>query len=228
MNSIISRSIVTVSLVFSFIGFAQQTPETTAVRSDTIAANMRNFRPRLLSLSLDAYLPIPTGDKFVGQGMEGKLGFNFKAQMFIYKQTFFKIGFGQTYLRVTDPTITGNYEKTTISSQYLSLGYELLPVDKVRLGLSVGVLGNADYTNKENRNNRDIGFQRDSAKLNIYELYIDYEAYYFMAVTFNYAYRNDKTKISVPQELQSSFDRAQFHNIGLGLKFYLGDNNLFH
>lgn len=228
MNLFIKCFITAYCLFFGFFSYAQQIPETTKVRSDTVAANMRNFRPRLLSFSLDTYLPIPAGDKFVGQGMEGRLSYNFKAQMFVYKQAFFKIGIGQTYLTVTDPTITGNYQKTTISNQYLSLGYEFLPVENVRLGLSIGVLGNADYNNRENRNGSDRNFQRDTAKLNIYELYIDYEVVYFMAVTFNYAYRNDKTKINVPQELQSSFDRAQFHNVGIGLKFYLGDNNLFH
>ena len=210
------------------MSFAQQTPETTKVRSDTIAANMRNFRPRLLSLSLDTYMPIPAGDKFVGRGMEGKLSFNFKAQMFVYKQAFFKIGFGQTYFRVIDPSLTGNYKKTTVTNQDLSLGYEFLPINKVRLGLSVGIIGNAEYLNKENRNGRDRGFQNDTAKLNVYELYIDYEVFYFMSLTFNYAYRNDRTNINVPQELQASFDRAQFHNLGIGLKFYIGDNNLFY
>lgn len=227
MNLLIKRFGILGLLLFGFLCPAQDNPENEKVRSDTITANMKNFRPRLLSLCLEAYVPVATGNKFIGKGMEGKVSFNFKAQMFVYKQAFFKIGLGETYFKVIDPSVTGNYQKTTISNQYLALGYEFLPLEKVRLGLSVGVLGNAVYQNTLSSNGRSRGFQTDSAKLNIYELYIDYELKFFMAITFNYAYRNDRTNIKVPQELQSSFDRAQFHNFGLGLKFYLGDNNIF-
>lgn len=215
-------------ILFSFctsICTAQEEEKLTVERSDTIAANMRNFRPRLLTLSLEGNAPIPSGNKFVGQAMDGKVGFNFKAQMMIYKQFFINLGVGETYLNVNDISNTGNYRSTRISSQYVSVGYEFLPAKKVRLGLGVGILGNADYSNKFSEGISVI--QRDTAKLNIYELYVDYEIFYFMAVTFNYSYRNDRTKIDVPQELQSYFERAQFHNVGLGLKFYLGDNNLF-
>ncbi|MGJ8591643.1 MAG: hypothetical protein ACSHXF_03800 [Aquaticitalea sp.] len=218
----------TISLLFfcTSICVAQQESQTKVERSDTIAANMRNFRPRLFALSLNGYAPIPSGDKFVGQAFDGKFGFNFKAQMMIYKQFFINLGLGQTYFDVNNINSIGNYRSTAITSQYVSIGYEFLPLDKVRLGLGVGILGRADYSNKFSEGLSVV--QRDTAKLNIYELYMDYEIFYFMAVTFNYAYRNDKTKIDVPQELQSNFERAQFHTVGLGVKFYLGDNNLFH
>ena len=203
-----------------------QEEKSTIERSDTIAANMRNFRPRLFNLSIEGYSPIPSGSKFIGKSMDGKIGFNFRFQMMVYKQFFVNLGSGQTYFDVKDISSIGNYRSTTITSQYVSVGYEFLPVDKVRLGIGVGILGGADYSNKFTDGISSV--QKDTAKVNIYELYVDYEIFYFMAVTFNYSYRNDKTSINVPQELQSTFERAQFHNIGLGIKFYLGDNNLFH
>src|SRR5690606_8712710 len=205
---------------------AQQEEKFSVGRSDTVAANMRNFRPRLLTLSIDGYSPIPSGNKFVGQAMEGKFGISLKFQMMVYKQFFVSIGVGETYFNVNDISIVGNYRSTRVSNQYVTIGYEFLPVEKIRLGIGIGILGRADYTNKFREGISVI--QKDTAKLNIYELYIDYEVFYFMAVTFNYAYRNDRTKIDIPEELQSTFDRAQFHNVGIGIKFYLGDNNLFH
>lgn len=227
MLSLIKKFGILYLFLFGFFCSAQENPENVKVRSDTVISNMKNFRSRLLSLSIDTYLPIPAGDKFVGRGMEGKASFNFKAQMFVYKQLFFKIGAGETYLKVADPSVTGNYQKTTISNQYLALGYEFLPLQKIRMGLSIGVLGNAQYLNIQNINGRNAASQKDTAKLNIYELYVDYEIKYFMAITFNYGYRNDRTNIDVPQELKSTFDRAQFHNLGIGLKFYIGDKNIF-
>lgn len=213
-------------MLVTLVCTAQEEEKLTVERSDTIAVNMRNFRPRLLALSIGGNVPIPSGNKFVGQGLEGNIGIDFKAQMMIYKQFFINLGLGQTYFDVNDISSTGNYRSTVISGQYISIGYEFLPVEKVRLGLGVGILGRADYSNKFTEGISVI--QRDTAKLNIYELYIDYEVFYFMAINFNYAYRNDKTNIDVPQELKSNFDRAQFHTAGLGLKFYLGDNNIFH
>lgn len=228
MNSFIKRtSLIALLLLIGTQCVAQENNDDGKVRSDTITANMKNFRPRLLSFAVDVYVPVPTGEKFVGKGMEGKTSFNIKSQIFFYEQAFLKVGLGETYLRVADQYVTGNYQKTRISDQYLALGYEFLPLDKVRLGLSFSILGNAEYHNEQifggNRAN-----QKDTGKLNIYELYADYEVFYFMAITVNYAYRNDRTNINVPQELESTFDRAQFHNFGIGLKFYLGDNNLFH
>lgn len=226
MNSAIKTYHIILFFFCSAICTAQKTETLNVERSDTISANMKNFRPRLLSLSLEAYSPIPSGNKFVKQGFDGKIGFDFKAQMMIYKQFFIKIGFGQTYFDVNDISTTGNFRSTRISNQNLSVGYEFLPLEKVRLGISASVLGNADYSNKFSEGISVI--QRDTAKLNVYELYVDYEIFYFMAVTLNYGYRNDRTKIDVPEDLKSTFDRAQFHTVGLGVKFYLGDNNLFH
>ncbi len=225
MNSIIKRIFLGFFFLFTMTGYAQSMDTSDVERSDTIAANMRNFRPRLLSLSLNVYAPIPSGDQFIGQGFEGKIGGNFKAQLMIYKQFFLNVGLGQTYFSVKDMSVTGNYRSTRISNQYISVGYEFLPIDNIRLGISASVFGNAEYTNKFREGISVI--QSDTAKLNIYELYVDYEIFYFMAVTVNYGYRNDKTNIDVPQELESTFERGQFHMIGFGLKFYLGDANLF-
>lgn len=226
MNLLIKGFALFLFLNVTSMCVAQQEKKMNIERSDTIAANMRNFRPRLFALSLEVYSPIPSGNKFIGEAMEGKFGFSFKTQMMIYKQFFVQLGVGETYLNLNDISVTGNYRNTRISNQYVSIGYELLPLKNVRLGASIGVLGRADYYNKFSEGISVI--QRDTAKLNIYELYIDYEIFYFMAVTVNYAYRNDKTKIDVPQELESTFNRAQFHNVALGIKFYLGDNNLFN
>ena len=218
--------VLLVFLITTSISFSQEVEKETVLRSDTISANMRNFRPRLLTLSVDGYVPISSGDKYIGKSMEGNFGFSLKAQMMIYKQFFIKLGFGASYFKVNDISSTGNYRSTSIANQYISVGYEFLPIKKVRLGLSLSVFGNADYSNKFSEGISVI--QKDTARLNIYELYIDYEVFYFMAVTVNYAYRNDKTDIDVPSELKSIFDRAQFHTVGLGVKFYFGDNNLFH
>ena len=227
MNSIIKNFIFIGTIALGAVCSAQIEQNDIIDPEDTIrVANMKNLRPRLLALSLDIYQPIPSGDKFIAKGMTGKLSFDFTTQMYIYKQFFFKISVGANYFEVENPYAVGNYQKSTFTNESLSIGYEFLPFDKVRLGLSLSVLGNSNYTNKIVGDLEAV--QRDTAKLNAYGLYIDYELNYFLAVYFNYNYRNDRTNINVPNELKSTFDRAQFHTFGIGLKFYIDDSNLFH
>lgn len=223
----IKNAIVALLLFGSFICSAQIEKEDIIDPEDTIrVANMKNLRPRLLALSLDLYQPIPSGDQFVGQALNGKISFNFNAQMYIYRQFFIKVSVGANYFDVENTSVVGNYQKSTFTNESLSLGYEFLPFEKIRLGLSASVLGNSNYTNKIISNSGAL--QRDTAKLNSYGLYLDYEVFYYMAVSFNYSYRNDRTNIQGPEELKSTFERAQFHNVGIGVKFYFDDSNLFH
>ncbi len=188
--------------------------------------NMQNYRPRLLAFSFDLNQAIPSGNRFVGKAMTGKMGFDFNAQIYVYKQFFVKLGLGANYFEVEDKTVVGNYEKSTFSNQSLSIGYEFLPFEKVRLGVSFSVVGNSDYRNSIIDGSR--GLQRDNAKLHAYGFYLDYELNHFTAVYLKYDYRNDKTNINVPDELKSTFDRAQFHTLGVGFKIYIDDSNLFH
>lgn len=188
--------------------------------------NMQNFRPRLLAFSFNINQSIPTGNKYVGKAMKGKGGYDLNAQMYVYKQFFFKVSLGANYFEVEDKSVVGNYNKSTFTHQSLSLGYEFLPFGKIRLGVNLSVLGNADYTNKISNNSG--AKQRDSGKMNAYGFYVDYELKHFLAVYFKYDYRNDRTNINVPDELKSTFERTQFHSIGLGFKFYIDDSNLFN
>lgn len=181
---------------------------------------------RLGYFSADYYFPQPNGNNFIGRGTEGKSGFNAKLQFYVYKQFFVGITLGNTYLQVSDPSFTGNYSKTTIRNQYLFMGYEFLPFDKTRFGLSLGIIGDAYYHNTSFTDSRKA-FQNDKGKLRSYEVYFDYEIDNNFSLYFNYAYRNDKMKINAPPELQSNFERSSFHTFGLGIKFNFGSTDIF-
>lgn len=227
MNSHIKNfSIISIFIICSVCN-AQERERVFDDPEDSVrVSNMKNSRPRLLAFSFNINQSIPSGNKFVGKAMKGKSGFDINAQMYVYKQFFFKLNVGENYFEVEDKSVVGNYYKSTFSHQSLSLGYEFLPFDKVRLGVNFSVLGNSEYTNRVS--DGAGAKQRDSAKMNAYGFYLDCELKHFLAVYFKYDYRNDRTNINVPDELKSTFDRAQFHNIGFGFKFYIDDSNLFN
>ena len=166
-----------------------------------------------------------TGENFFGLGMKGKGGYNLKAQFFLYKHIFISGTLGASYFDVTDKSIVGNYNKTTLSHQFISIGYEIMPLKNIRAGLSFSILGDAQYENKSRTNGREA-FQKDEGKVRSYNAYIDYMFNDDFAIYFSYTIRTDKTNISVAPEQQSLFSEASFHNIGIGIKLYFGQSSV--
>lgn len=175
--------------------------------------------------AIDFSIPIPTGNNFVGLAMQGKRGFNIKVQFFIYKHFFVSGTIGSNYFSVKNKEIVGNYNKTTVSHQYVNIGYELLPLPKTRLGLSASLFGESNFENKNITNTFDA-FQNDKGRIRSYELYFDYMISDEFAVCLNYTYRNDKMDIQAPSEIQSLFNKASFHVINIGLKLYFGNSDV--
>lgn len=180
---------------------------------------------KLGNVSLGLSYPIPTGNNFLNNGMSGKVGLNLKAQFFVYKNVFVAGTLGNNYFKVTDKTIVGSYNKTKESHQFISIGYQLVSSYKTRLGLSVSLYGESKYENHNITNNMDA-YQNDSGKINNYEIYFDYMINDEFALYLNYAYRNDKMNIKAPSEIQNVFNNANFHSIGIGVKFYFGNKDI--
>lgn len=181
-------------------------------------------RQRFAAFNLGYKAPIPTGDNFIGKGLKGKGGVDFRFQLYPYKQFFVGIGLGTSYFTVKNPQIVGNYKKTTLTEQYLYIGYEFLPLEKIRIGLLASVIGDARYKNKYYLN-EDDAYQIDHSRLGSYGLYLNYEIGGNFMLYIDYAYRTGKTKIRVPQELEDTFGRGSYHNIGIGLTFVMGTND---
>ncbi len=157
--------------------------------------------------------------------MKGISGLDFKFQLYVYRQFFLGGNIGSSYLEVEDSSVTGNYDKTTINEQYLYLGYEFLLFDDWRLGVMYSFIGDAIYKNN-NFSGPSKGIQTDTASYKGYGLYINYELSDHFMFYFEYIYRNDKTRIKAPSEIQDFFERARFNNIGIGIKFTFGRRDL--
>lgn len=187
--------------------------------------NQVNNRQIFISIALGYVNPVTTGNNFVGNGMEGKGGYNIKTQVFIYKQFFVGYNFGNTFLKVNNQQITGNYTSTVVSSESFFMGYEFLPSIKTRLGFNIGFLGKASYDNRGSTNGDDY-YQKDTGTITYYEAYADYEFGDNIAFFLSYNYRTDRMNIVVPELLQSSFNQAAYHTFGIGFRIYIGKSDV--
>lgn len=185
----------------------------------------REHRTRLLYSSIGYQIPMATGDNFIGQGLKGKSGFDIKTHIYIYKQFFIGFAYGGSYFNVKDQTAVGSYDKTTLLQQHFYIGYEFLPLDKIRLGVNASLFGNARFKNDFENNGREA-HQIDGGNLNSFGLYINYEIWDYLMVYIDYSFRSSKTKIDVPAELKDTFGKGTYSTIGIGLAFTLGNNDL--
>ena len=209
--------------IFCLSSFSQSLEEANEQEGDNSIKDHWSFQSRLLAIGGGITEAMPTGDKFVGQALDGETGFNFNVQLYVYKQFFINAALGQNYFSTNQPMLIGNYQRTTVNYEYISIGYEFIPLKKLRLGVSMSLIGDVSYKNRYN--SREV-YQVDTGNINLYQLYIDYEAFPFMALYASYSYRNDKMNIKTAEEIGSFFERAQFHNLGAGIKFYIGSNSL--
>lgn len=180
-----------------------------------IKDSLEDSKQRYISYSIGYHNPIATGDNFIGNGLEGNGGMNFKLQIYIYKQFFIGGFLGASYFKVKDTKTIGNYERSRIAEQYAFIGYEFVPTKDFRIGVTASVVGNSRYKNKYNSEVH----QNDSANLQSYGVYLTYEISREFMLYIDYAYRIDKTKIDVPVALEDTFKKGTFNQIGIGVKF---------
>ena len=176
------------------------------------------------SYNLQYFMPKAFGDNALAKGTKGVGGFNFKLQLGVYKGFFVGANVGAAYLEVTNSEIVGNYKKTTVRNNYFFVGYEFYVSEKFRLGLSAAPYAETTYKNKIF--DTAEGRQFDTGSFFSIEFYTDYKLSPYIAVFASYTYRNDKLDILAPDEIQSQFNSANFHYIGVGVKLCFGQQDL--
>jgi hypothetical protein len=213
LHLIIKKAVLCLFIAFA-VGLNAQNNEglKEAIESDV---SIPDSKQRNVAYSIGYHNPIPTGDNFIGNGLEGNGGLNFKVQIYVYKQFFVGGSLGASYFDVKDPSILGDYKKTRIAEQFLFLGYEFIPTENFRIGLTASVFGKARYKNQKS----DNVYQIDTARLNSYGIYLTYEISREFMIYLDYAFRIDKTRINVPTALEGTFRKGAFSQIGIGLKF---------
>ncbi|WP_299121733.1 hypothetical protein [uncultured Winogradskyella sp.] len=225
-HSITKNLFVLVILLFNVIISAQESTSNDYTEESTKG----NFfsseeRQNFFVIMVGGHKPFTSGDNFMGKGLKGKSGIDFRVQMYVYKQFFIGVASGASYLDVKNQELLGNYKKTRISENYFYLGYEFLPAESLRLGVNISIDGDLRYKNT-GFSSSDIADQYDSAKLNRYGFYLNYELGRHFMLYLDYGYNISKTNINTPSTVEDFFSKGKYSTIGLGLVFTIGSRDL--
>ncbi|MEF3079523.1 hypothetical protein [Winogradskyella poriferorum] len=209
---------VLIILVFGFQLNAQ---------NDSISQNKKNSKVPFLfdderqyfgAISIAYQNPMSYGDNFIGEGFEGKGGYNFKFQIYVFKNFFVGFSYGFSNFNNINTELLGNYTESTVEEISGVIGYEFIPLPKVRLGVNTSIFGNATLTNsiQSGYGNRDFG------KLRNFGVTLEYEFVRNLNILLEYNWRKIKTDIRVPNELKSFFEEGTYNTLNVGLKFNFG------
>lgn len=222
------RLIIKVLIVLFVVSVGHAQEESIESEANTSANNTffdSEERQRFFAITIGGHKPFTSGDNFMGEGLEGKSGIDFKVQMYVYKHFFIGLATSASYFDVKNQELVGSYRKSRIAENYAYLGYEFLPTDELRLGINVSIDGDVDYKNT-GFSTSDISEQHDSGKLNRYGLYLHYELAKHFMVYLDYGYNVIKTNIDVPSQLDDFFSKGKYHSIGIGFVFTIGSRDL--
>ena len=226
LRSLIKTLWLTCVCLFCSVSFAQ---ENVSENESEITSKSSFFnsegRQRFFAITVGGHKPFTSGDNFMGEGLEGKSGIDFKVQMYIYKHFFIGLATGASYFDVKNQELIGSYRKSRIAENYIYLGYEFLPTEKLRLGLNISIDSDLDYKNT-GFSTSDIAEQHDSAKLNRYGVYLHYELANHFMIYLDYSYNVSRTDIEVPSNLESFFRKGTYSTVGLGIVFTIGSRDL--
>lgn len=163
--------------------------------------------------------PMPYGDNFIGEGFEGKGGYNFRLQVYVLKNFFLGFSYGYSQFDNIKKELLGNYNESSVEEISGILGYEFVPLPRVRLGVHTSILGRATLSNsiQSGYANRDFG------KLRNFGVNLEYEFVKNLNVFVEYNWRKIKSEIEVPDELVSFFEEGTYNTFSIGLKFNFGD-----
>lgn len=227
LNLAIKRYVIILFMLCGITSYAQEdiNEEENEEPTDQNEAKIENPRQKLFVFSFGYHNPIPTGDNFIGKAFSGKSGFDVRLKAFIYKQFFVEYNTTSSRFNVEDQTLVGNYTETRIFSDNFLIGYEFLPIDNFRLGVSASFIGKSRISNKGFLNAEE-NRQFDSGNLRTYGFYVSYDVTENVSFYIDYFYRITKTKIDVPRALEDFFRNGTYHTIGVGISLSLGKTDV--
>lgn len=228
---LITNLILTISMVRIFICFLFLTISVQSQNVDSLGSEINNDsivdynKQRSMTYSFNLLNPGITNSSAVGAATKDKLGFNIGTQIFLYKHFYLGAYTGTFYLDVKDKSLVGNYERSTVTHSYWQIGYEFPIGKKIRLDLNYVPVGSSRYKNILELS--DNAKQIDKASITMFGIGISYSLSKSFDVFVSYSYRNDKSKIQTASQIQSDFDTINYHTVGIGIRFFGGNKDLF-
>jgi len=104
---------------------------------------------KVISFSLGTFKPIAFGDSFINDNTESNFGVEFNAQFNIIKKGYVGVRLNGFGLDVTEANGQRLYDRSTVSSISILLGYRFLEQEKYAV-TTLGGIGRVNYSNKVN------------------------------------------------------------------------------
>jgi len=214
---------ISIVALLSCCNFAFAQADSTDTKEDKLIFLFDDNRQKLGDVWLSYQIPQSVGDNFVGQSLEGKSGYNVSLRCFLFKQFFVGYTFGSSKFDVLSPSSTGNINSVSARESFFNLGYEFLPLKRLRLATHVAVIGDVKFINDIDRE-EDI---MDTGSLSNFGFSLTYELTNHLSLFADYSFRKTKTDIEVPNELQPFFNEGTYRTINFGLRFSFGRFDAF-
>ena len=214
------------TLLFVSIGYSQNKEVSSVRDTETTSVKKSIFyddkRQKSYSVEYSFQLPTATGNNFMGEALDGKNGYSLRFKLFLYKQFF--VGYNQSgsNFDVTDTALVGNYSSTRANERFFYLGYELLPINKVRLGLYSSFGEKITFSNAIDNTDDN----KDTGDLWAYGVYLDYEVIRNLSLFVEYSFRNVTTDIQAPTQLQTYFEKATYNTVNFGIRYAVGNEDV--
>ena len=141
--------------------------------------------------------------------------------MFLYKNLFIRYSGGRSSFDITNTELVGNYTKSRLGERFFSLGYEFVPLNKVKIGVNASIYGTFTL-----ENTIENGEQRDTGNLRSYGLSLQYEVIRNLSIYTAFDFRQLKTNIEAPESLTSFFRKGDYNTFNIGIRYAVGDKDV--
>jgi hypothetical protein len=170
------------------------------------------------TFSTDFYFQrgIPTGDNFVGNGLNSGSGFGMRTQFYLPYNFYLGGAISQDYMTVKNTTVIGEFDRTTKFNAYFYAGYDY------KLNADWSLTADVGYGYSQNKNRQSSqqggGRFRDTGNVLRFTASIEYSLNPVTSFYLSPSYEVVNYEISTASQLKSTFDTGNYFNIAIGIR----------
>lgn len=164
----------------------------------------------------------PVGDNFVGNGLNGGLGFGLRSQWYIVKGLYLGGALSNDFMRVKNTEVTGLFQRSTKFNAYVYAGYDYPFANLWHVTADIGI----GYSQNKNRP-RNSGKFRDDGTLLRFTTSIEFEVSPRFSIFASPSFETVDYKIRTAAALGDQFNHGNYINMALGMRFIIENSNVY-
>ncbi|AZQ44478.1 hypothetical protein EJ995_09560 [Nonlabens ponticola] len=182
-----------------------------------IANDKDEVLERAFMFDLHMQRTVPSGDNFIGNGLEFGYGFGSRLAFKVYDDIYVGGALSLDYFDVQDTNVIGEFDRSTKFNAYLFVGYDFRINETWNATADIGY----GYSQNKNRQNFDQGSGRfrDSGNVLRFTSSIDYSFNKDISVFVSPSYELVSYNISTADALGDDFDNGNYLSFALGVRY---------